>query len=190
MLEIINKALAKISKFDPQSQSLMMPIEGKSLTINITDIDSIVSLHIKENKLVATNDKSKNILSGKLAYILELLFNKNMQELIMADKLNYDGSLKDLKDFYTFFGSLDIDLIYRISQFTTPTFANIISKPFKRAKKYLKNSRQETIIDIKDYLTEEKKILISQNEVNVFYHQVQELKQSVDRLEAKLNLLC
>ncbi|MBK2144205.1 hypothetical protein IBD95_07190 [Francisella tularensis] len=39
------------------------------------------------------------------------------------------------------------------------------------------------------FLTEEKKTLISQNEINIFYRQVQELKQATDRIEAKLKLL-
>jgi ubiquinone biosynthesis protein UbiJ len=53
----------------------------------------------------------------------------------------------------------------------------------------LKNSRKESIEDIKDYLTHEIGTLISKNEANAFYTQVQELKQAIDRIEAKLNLL-
>ena len=58
-----------------------------------------------------------------------------------------------------------------------------------KAKEYLKNSRKESIEDIKDFLTHETGTLISKNEANAFYTQVQELKQAIDRIEAKLNLL-
>ncbi|MDE4942692.1 hypothetical protein NAI62_10475, partial [Francisella tularensis subsp. holarctica] len=65
----------------------------------------------------------------------------------------------------------------------------IVAKPFQKAKKYLKTSLQETIVDIKDFITEEKKTLISQNEINIFYRQVQELKKATDIIEAKIKLL-
>ena len=121
--------------------------------------------------------------------ILELVFNKNLQELIIDKKIDYQGSLKELNEFNKFLKAIDIDLVYKISSSTSPEFASIIAKPFSKAKEYLKISRQETIIDIKDYLTEEKKTLISQNEINILYNKIQELKQATDRVEAKLKLL-
>lgn len=189
MIETINKALTLLPKLDPQVTALLLPLNDKPLSVHISDLDYTVTLEVKNQKLTASNKASKNLLSGKLAFTIELVFNKNLQELIMADKLNYEGSLKDLKEFYNFFEAIDIDLIYKISQVTSPSFANMVAKPFSKAKQYLKTSRGETIIDIKDYLTEEKKILISQNEIDIFYREVKELKQAVDRIEAKYRLL-
>ncbi|GAB4223403.1 MAG: hypothetical protein Kow0076_5740 [Francisella sp.] len=189
MLNLINKAVNFLYLLDPQVNSLLFPLNNKSLTINIDDIDFIVTFEVKNSKIYVTNEYSKNILKGKLAYILELMFNKNLQELIIAKKLDYQGSLKDLNDFNKFFNAIDIDLIYRVSEITSPEFAGIVAKPFQKIKDFLKTSQQETIVDIKDFLTEEKRVLVSQNEMNVFYHQVQELKQAIDRIEAKLKLL-
>ncbi|AJI63783.1 ubiquinone biosynthesis accessory factor UbiJ [Francisella tularensis] len=189
MLKLVNTALSLLPKFDPQVSALLLPINGKALSVNITDIDLIITLEVEDSKIYASNELTKNILKGKLAYILELIFNKNLQELIIAEKLDYQGSLKDLNAFNKFLNAIDIDLVYRISELTSPEFAVIVAKPFQKAKQYFKTSRQETIVDIKDFLTEEKKTLISQNEINIFYRQVQELKQATDRIEAKLKLL-
>jgi ubiquinone biosynthesis protein UbiJ len=189
MIETINKALKIFPKLDPQAISLLQPLKDKSLTVIITDVDYIITLTSDGQNLFANNNASKNVLQGNLAYIIELLFNKNMQELIMEDKLEYEGSLKDLKEFYKFVEAIDIDIVYKISQATSPSFADTVSKPFFKAKEYLKNSRKESIEDIKDYLTHETGTLISKNEANAFYTQVQELKQAIDRIEAKLNLL-
>ncbi|KEI35304.1 protein YigP [Francisella sp. W12-1067] len=189
MIETINKALNLITKLDPQANHLLLPLENKSLTIHLCDIDYTISINVKNQNLYATNSSSKNVLSGKVAYVIELVFNKNLQELLIAEKLDYKGSLKELNEFNYFFNALDIDIIYKISQLTNPSFANLVAKPFNKAKEYLQISRQETIIDIKDYLTEEKQLLISQNEINIFYREIQELKQSVDRIDLKLKLL-
>jgi ubiquinone biosynthesis protein UbiJ len=189
MIETINKALGIFPKLDPQASSLLFPLKSKSLTVVVTDVNYTITLTSDGKNLSANNIASKNILQGKLAYIIELLFNKNMQELIMVDKLEYEGSLKDLKEFYKFVEAVDIDIVYKISELTGPSFANAVSKPFYKAKEYLKNSREETIIDIKDYLAHETGTLISKNESNVFYTQIQELKQAIDRVEAKLKLL-
>ncbi|MGQ4001446.1 hypothetical protein QIW31_00175 [Francisellaceae bacterium CB299] len=189
MIETINKALKIFPKLDPQASSLLQPLKDKSLTVIITDVDYTITLTSDGQNLFANNIASTNVLQGKLAYIIELLFNKNMQELIMEDKLEYEGSLKDLKEFYKFVEAVDIDIVYKISQATSPGFADTVSKPFLKAKEYLKNSRKESIEDIKDFLTHETGTLISKNEANAFYTQVQELKQAIDRIEAKLNLL-
>ena len=189
MIQTINKALSFLPKLDPQASALLSPLEDKALSVVISDLDYNISLKVENNNLHATNEITDNVLKGKLAYILELVFNKNLQELIIAEKLDYQGSLKDLNEFNTFLNAIDIDVVYRISSLTSPEFANIITKPFDKVKEYLKTSRQETVIDIKDYLTEEKRTLISQNEINTFYKQIQKLKQATDRVEAKLNLL-
>lgn len=189
MIQIIDRALILLSKLDPQMSSLLLPLNNKTLRVEITDIDFSVTLKVEKSKINTTDEHSKNVLKGKLAYILELIFNKNLQELIIANKLDYQGSLKDLNEFNKFISAIDIDLVYKISEITSPEFAATIAKPFTKAKEYLRTSRQETIVDIKDFLTEEKRTLISQNEINIFYRQVQELKQATDRIEAKLNLL-
>ncbi|AJC49478.1 hypothetical protein IB642_02375 [Allofrancisella guangzhouensis] len=189
MIQTVNKALNLITKLDPQASHLLLPLENKSLTIHFSDIDYTIAINVKNQSLYATNPSSENVLSGKLAYVIELVFNKNLQELLIAKKLDYKGSLKELNEFNHFFNALDVDIVYKISQFTNPSFANLVAKPFKKAKEYLQVSTQETIIDIKDYLTEEKQLLISQNEINIFYREIQELKQSVDRIDLKLKLL-
>ena len=178
-----------MSKLDPQVSALLLPLNGKTLSVNIVDIDLMITLKVEDSKIHANNEPIKNILKGNLAYILELIFNKNLQELIIAEKLDYQGSLKDLNAFNKFLNAVDIDLVYKISELTSPEFAGIVAKPFQKAKQYFKTSRQETIVDIKDFLTEEKKTLISQNEINIFYRQVKELKQTTDRIEVKLKLL-
>lgn len=189
MLKLVNTALGLLSKLDPQVSALLLPLNGKTLSVNIVDIDLMITLKVEDSKIHANNEPTKNILKGNLAYILELIFNKNLQELIIAEKLYYQGSLKDLNAFNKFLNAIDIDLVYKISELTSPEFAGIVAKPFQKAKQYFKTSRQETIVDIKDFLTEEKKTLISQNEINIFYRQVQELKQTTDRIEVKLKLL-
>ncbi|WP_432773461.1 ubiquinone biosynthesis accessory factor UbiJ [Francisella salimarina] len=189
MIQIIDNVLILLSKLDPQMSSLLLPLNNKTLRVEITDIDFSVTLKVEKSKIHAIDEHSKNVLKGKLAYILELIFNKNLQKLIIANKLDYQGSLKDLNEFNKFISAIDIDLVYKISEITSPEFAATIAKPFTKAKEYLRTSRQETIVDIKDFLTEEKRTLISQNEINIFYRQVQELKQATDRIEAKLNLL-
>ncbi|MFV9972370.1 MAG: SCP2 domain-containing protein [Francisella endosymbiont of Hyalomma asiaticum] len=189
MLKLVNTALGLLSKLDPQVSALLLPLNGKTLSVNIVDIDLMITLKVEDSKIHANNEPTKNILKGNLAYILELIFNKNLQELIIAEKLYYQGSLKDLNAFNKFLNAIDIDLVYKMSELTSPEFAGIVAKPFQKAKQYFKTSRQETIVDIKDFLTEEKKTLISQNEINVFYRQVLELKQTTDRIEVKLKLL-
>ncbi|ALB02287.1 hypothetical protein ACH24_04535 [Francisella persica ATCC VR-331] len=189
MLKLVNIALSLLPKLDPQASALLLPINGKTLSVNIVDIDLMITLKVEDSKIHANNEPTKNILKGNLAYILELIFNKNLQELIIAEKLDYQGSLKDLNAFNNFLNAVDIDLVYKISELISPEFAGIVAKPFQKVKQYFKTSLQETIVDIKDFLTEEKKTLISQNEINIFYSQVQKLKQTTDRIEVKLKLL-
>ncbi|APC96570.1 ubiquinone biosynthesis accessory factor UbiJ [Francisella frigiditurris] len=189
MTDSLNNALNLLLNLDPQISFALSKLENKSLSIYITDLDIITTFTINNKKVTASNLKSSNIISGKLAYIMELLFNKNLQELLIDKKLDYQGSLSELKQFYSFFSSIDIDVIYYISTATNPIFANAIEVPFKKAKEFIQVSKNESIIDIKEYLTEEKKYLISKNEINIFYREVQKLKQATDRLEAKLRLL-
>jgi ubiquinone biosynthesis protein UbiJ len=189
MLKTVNKAIELLQVLDPQAKQLIARLDGKALTVNITDINLIITLSIKDNTLTADSSTSSNVLSGNLSSIMELLFNKNLQELLIDKKLDYQGSLGDLKQFYGFMSSIEIDIIYQISKRTSPSFANAVEKPFKKAKDFIKLSRQESIIDVKEYLTEEKRVLVSKTEMNIHIKKIQKLRQDIDRLEAKINLL-
>ena len=137
MIQTINTALSLLTKLDPQASQLLRPMDKKAISVNITDINYTTTLHFENGQIHATNDESKNILSGNLAYIIEVVFNKNIQELIIDKKLNYQGSLKDLNQFNSFLNAIDIDLIYKISQKTSPEFAGVIAKPFQKVKEYI-----------------------------------------------------
>ncbi len=189
MINTVNKSIELLLKLDPQAKSLLARIDGKSLTVNMTDIHTSITLTAKDRNLIASNDESENVLSGTSSKILELVFNKNLQEQLIDKTLDYQGSLSDIKQFYSFFGAIHIDIIYQISKATSPRVANLIEKPFNKTKDFIKTSRKETILDIKEYLTEEKRVLISKNEMNIFFRNVQKLREDLDRIEAKINLL-
>ena len=189
MLKTVNKAIELLQILDPQAKQLIARLDGKALTVNITDIDLIITLSVRNKILTADSSTSSNVLSGNLSSIMELLFNKNLQELLIDKKLDYQGSLGELKQFYGFISSIEIDVIYQISKRTSRSFADAVEKPFKKAKDFIKLSRQESIIDVKEYLTEEKRVLVSKTEMNIHIKKVQKLRQDIDRLEAKINLL-
>lgn len=60
MLKLVNTALSLLPKFDPQVSALLLPINGKALSVNITDIDLIITLEVEDSKIYASNELTKN----------------------------------------------------------------------------------------------------------------------------------
>ncbi|MDE4947102.1 hypothetical protein NAI56_11165, partial [Francisella tularensis subsp. holarctica] len=79
---LVITSLSLPPKFDPQVSALLLPINGNALSVNITDIDLIITLDVEDSKIYASTVLTKNIFNGNLAFILELIFNKNLQEFI------------------------------------------------------------------------------------------------------------
>ena len=189
MIDLIKNFFDKYLQLDPQTNELLKPINNKKLLIRITDINKNILFSVVDNKLIISNDNiSDNILSGSSKYLLELVLNKNLQELIMDKKLQYDGSLNTIKQFYSFFNAIKPDIHFYLSQKIGSISSGILEKPISKVIEFIKTSRKESIKDLREYITEESNLSVSKNEINYFYNQIYKLQQDIDRIQAKFNL--
>jgi len=193
IFKLLNTFIIKILDLDPNKESLIKNLNNQDFFIKITDLNLCFGfVPTADTNLKISNKTSqdtKNILQGKSEFILELLLEKNIQELITNDNLHYEGSLNALKNYNVFFESIRPDLILKISEKTNSDFAagieNIITGIKNFIKKSIKNNKQ----DVYEFIIEEQQITPSQAEVNDFFENIQTLKQDLDRVSAKANII-
>ncbi|MDE4994370.1 hypothetical protein NAH09_09285, partial [Francisella tularensis subsp. holarctica] len=80
MKKLVNTALSLLPKFDTQVSALLLHINCKALSVNITDIDLIITLELEDSKIYASNELTIIILKGTVAVIVEIIFIKILQE--------------------------------------------------------------------------------------------------------------
>lgn len=185
--KIINTAL----RYDPGTRSSIARLSGKILAVKITapvTLDVFVMPLDEDIELMAHWEGDVDTqLSGSFMALLQLS-SAEIHNLKYSG-VTAMGDLALLAELQKLLKNLDIDWEDMLSQFTGDIIghqtAHIVRTKFGWAKDRAQNATRLA----KEFLTEEYQALVSKPELEDFYHQVDELRLSVDRAAARVEKL-
>jgi ubiquinone biosynthesis protein UbiJ len=100
--------------------------------------------------------------------------------------LEIEGNLDLGQHITDLFDRLEIDWEEYISRYTGDVAAYQIGRIGKRIKKFHQHARSTLTQQINEYTHEEIQLVPAIEELNDFYHDVDELRMDVDRVESKI----
>ena len=188
---IINRALA----LDPNTTRQLKKLHNKCLEVFLEDLEKTFFICFTETDIqfILTKpespDKCDARVSGPIKAFVNLAITKNPHQSSKLG-LSFEGDFNTIEALQKLFLFLDIDWIEATSFFTGDIIAHqcgqFIQDTKTKSVQFLKNSAES----ISEYLQEESLILPTQIEVNHFMNEVDVLRADVDRLQARLDLLC
>lgn len=194
-LEIsLNRALS----YDPGSQAALARLAGRWLKIELRkpDFDVYCGFSSEGISLSSYREEAADCtLTGTAPAVASLLWRE--QHSLSGSGVEIAGDAALLHRLQQILAELDLDweqLLYEaVSQATTPAAADVLSYPITR---FLRDSaaqfrRHAKVAPdwMRDYLTEEVRLLPSPHEVAAFAADVDEVRAAADRLEARIRKL-
>lgn len=191
--KMINKALS----CDACASEKLSMWDQKILGIELLPMRMCFWLEIQQGKInifsaqdenVSRNcstDKPDAFVRGTPLDLMAAFFRDTSSTHSMMEGLEISGDVIFVQDLKKIFHSLHIDWQEKLAAWTNDHFAYWSDRVFQKTKKVAKFSVKVFMRDLKEYLEDEQRTIVSKDEVNDFCSDVDSLQHAVDRLYAR-----
>lgn len=187
--DIVNRTLF----LDPKTVKRLKGLNKKHVKVGIKDLNMILPFELSFDSqgvhISTVHSRRFDVtIQGPSAAYLCLALTKNVHK---AGKLGltFEGDDDVGKAVQTLFTDLDIDWEELISKVTGDTVAHKMGSFFKDFKKMNQDIFKSFRENVTDYIQEEKRLSPSLLEVEYFYKDIEILRDDVERVSARIDLL-
>ena len=190
MFKKLESLINKTILLDPRTRERLNKLQSKRLRIQISDLPPTFflelffdnqGLHVSRAK----NESADTIIQGSILSFLTLIISKDAQKAAKLG-LTIEGDIETGQNVQNLISDLEIDWEEPLSYITNDAIANRLGVFFrifrKRQRELLASLQRNTT----DYLQEETRILTSKEEVDLFFEDIDTLRNDVARMEARL----
>jgi ubiquinone biosynthesis protein UbiJ len=192
----VEKILNAIVRRDPHIAKNLVAFDSKCIEVVSLRPDFSLSLRFEDNtiKLSAIESQTLGIqadatITGSAENLLGLLTKKPDQRAMADAAIDISGDAELVQDLQMTIESLDSDW----QDYMAPIFGDVLSNELgeihSNVRDWSKSSGTSMHRSVRDYLTEESRLVPSELEVDSFSNRLDQLRLSVDRVAAKTDLL-
>ena len=182
---VINAALA----VDELGKERLGELNDKVIVIHETSFDATVGVSIVANSVQLLNQfdgEADVTLSGDYSSLLALL---KSSDALYGSRIRIEGELGVAETLRSIIGQLDIDAESLLAPITGGTVAHQAGRFLESSMHWLNRTGESVRLNTKDYLQEESQVLVPPTLANEFADGVSDLREAVDRAEARLRRL-
>ncbi len=183
----LETALNQYLALDEDAPVFLQPLAGKVIAINIQPFDETLYLCPTVDRIQILEQYIGDIdttISGSLSSLGLTLLSSDSNA--SQDKLRIDGDTQTGHKFQQLFQQLDIDLEEKLAQLTGDVLAHKIGQLFRSSRDWTRHSIETFRLNLEEFLQEETRDLPATAEAEIFYQQVDDLRNDVERLEARI----
>jgi len=187
----IDPKINKLLTFDDQAHTKLVKLEGKSLSVCLTDLSLNIKLQVLDNKvLLSSNTEGYDCLvTTSSQYLRSLSDASQLTKLIKQDSLELDGDLAIAQGFSELLMNNNIDWQQLLSSYFGDAIAHKMVTAIQALVSNIKIKTKDMDYTLSTAITEELKLSPHYNEVSLFIDQVDALSAKTDKLAATISAL-
>jgi len=192
-LKALEKAINKAMKLDDQMPGKLQALNNKVLEMIIAPLNVNFFISFKEGDMLLLDHYEGHpdtvIHSNPIGLIRLSLLPASKARSLFNDKIRISGDIELGQDVKKLFDEMDIDWEGHLAHFTGDVVAHQIGSIIRKGMAFKKQFNEYMSQNLTEYLQEELRVVPSQNELDYFYDEVDELSLSVERLQAYVTQL-
>lgn len=185
---LLNRYLA----LDPEFLEKIEPFTGTTIEIHITGLEKRIYILPDDQGLgiSLTCDATPDVvIKGRPGAIYKMLRTEDATPLLLSGEIEMTGNMRLARRFNAAFSQLHIDWEEQLASVIGDFAAHTITQRVRSVVKWLGQSTDAVAFSLGDYLQEEVQLVVSENELNVFYSDVDSLRDRVAALEKRIKKL-
>lgn len=188
---VIETSLNTFVNDDPALVRRLSRLKGQIIQVNLKELNKTLTFVFSQQIDVLSEYEGQPdcYLSLNLSVLPELREQSNITKLIKQDKLILEGDIQLAQKFAQLMTDCKPDLEEWLSRVTGDVVAHTLVQGVKNVGGFVAKQATKHQNHVAQVLTEEWKIAPAPLEVAHFFDQVDDVKSSAARLEAKLNAL-
>ncbi len=189
MTPIIETALNQYLALDPEAPGKLQAFDSKVICLEISSLNKLLYLIVNDQKINVRETYEGPVdttISGTPAGLFKLGLKKDTAELFFAREIELRGDTRLGRQFKAFLSEMDIDWEEHLSAIIGDIAANKIQKLLSSIHAWGNSAANNFTADVGEYLQEESRMVISGPEMEMFFQQVDSLRDDTERLSARI----
>lgn len=188
---VINRYLA----LDPEVLEKMAAFSGKVIKIELTGInDKAKSLYLfpgASGIQISTEYEAEadTILRGSPISIFKMGLVSNVANMLLKSEVEISGDTRLGHQFKKLFSQMDVDWSEPMAALIGEAPAYQLQQSAKDIGQWAKQTTRSVSLTLSEYLQEESRDVVTETELQMFNDSVDQLRDNVDRLQAKIKNL-
>lgn len=189
---VMEAALNRYLELDPDVRPKLLALTGKVIAIDVTGLEMTLTLTIAEDKVHVMSHYEGDVdtrLKGAPLDLLRMTLGQHSEQALFAGEVEISGDTETGQKFNRILKQLDIDWEEHLSHVTGDVLAHQLGRGLRSFMQWGQQVQQSLSMDVGEYLQEESRLLVTQQEVQSFNQQVNILRNAVERIQARLDKL-
>jgi len=184
----INRYLA----YDPEVPKQLAAMQGKVVELHFRTLELSLYIIINAGDLDICDEYAGVVdttISGSPVALAMMGLQQSSVSSLFSGDVTIDGDTELGTQFQALLDNLEVDWEEPLSQLSGDVVAQQVGDVLRGVASWLQESTETNGLNVSEYLREEQAVLPSKYEVERFKRDVDEVRLSVDRLEAKVQRL-
>lgn len=185
----VETAINAVLRMDPETQARLRAIDAKTVRFNIQHPTLEICLTIAEGRVNLLNDEqgpADATISGSLAALKSLT---DGNDALYTGEVTIEGDLALGQQLKEIMAGVDPDWQEAVAPLIGDTLTHRLDRLQQQFSGWSSRTRRNARQNTSDYLQEEIQLLAPNSEINRFCSDVDDLRATADRLEARLQRL-
>jgi len=185
---VINRYLA----LDPEMLDKLARFNGKVIKLEMTGIDKVLYMLPNDRgiQVLAEHEgPADTVLRGTPISLFKMGLVSNAANLLLKGEIEISGDTRLGHQFKDVFSQMDIDWSEPLANLVGDSFAYQLQQSASKLGRWGKDSVKSVSTSFSEYLQEESRDVVTDTELNIFNEAVDQLRDDVDRLQARINTL-
>ena len=185
---VINRYLA----LDPEMLEKLGQFDGKVIKLEMTGINKTFYMLPNERGIQVLTEyegPTDTVLRGTPVSLFKMGLVSNVANLLLKGEIEISGDTRLGHQFKNVFSQMDIDWSEPLANLLGDGLAYQIQQSGSKLAYWGKESVKSVSTSFSEYLQEESRDVVTDTELNIFNEAVDQLRNDVDRLQARVNAL-
>jgi ubiquinone biosynthesis protein UbiJ len=192
-LKALQKAINHAMNLDEQMPGKMHTLDGKVLEMVITPLNVNFFIQFQDSTILLLekyDGQADTIIhSNPIGLIRLSLLPASQARSLFNDKVRMSGDIELGQKVKKLFDEMDIDWEGHLAHFTGDVVAHQIGSLIRKGIDFKNHFTGSMRQNMTEYLQEELRVFPSRNELDDFFHEIDELSLTVERLQARVSQL-
>lgn len=189
---VMENAINGLLALDENSRQNAVPLSGKTLKIELSDLNLSFFFCISGQQDILIMSYGENpdvVICASSVNLAKMSTLEDANRMVLNQDVTITGDVATVSKVQEFFASVHIDWEEHLSRLTGDLIAHKISSGLRAGASWIRNSVKSLSSDVSEYARYEAEWLPDNHESDGFIKQVNQLRNDVDRLEAKIKRL-
>jgi ubiquinone biosynthesis protein UbiJ len=185
---VINRYLS----LDPEVAEKLAQLEGRVIAVEITGVKKTLYFFPHQAGMNVTEyyqGEADTTLRGSPFALLKMSMSKDVAPLMLKGEVEIEGDVRLGRNFKKILSEMDVDWEEYIARIIGDAPAHHLASLGRKIMNWGRQASTDVAADIAEYLQEESRDVVSKAELEMFYEDVDALRNQLDRFQARFEML-